>query len=110
MYQSSAAGPPINVTAVQRSDLSAIVISWTAPVSRANVTGYRIYYQAEGDQGSVDVAAGATEYSITGIGPGMTYNISLVALSVHLPSPVVECILGEPHAERFNIGCTQTEA
>ena len=98
---STAAGHPIDVTAVQGCDPSAIVVSWTAPVSGDTVTGYRIYYQAEGDQGSVDVDANVTEYSITGLGPGLTYNISLVALSVHLPSPVVELdgiISGELHA------------
>jgi len=83
-----------------------MVISWTAPVSGANVTGYRIYYQAEGVQlqGSVDVDAGVTEYSIAGLCPGLTYSISLVALSVHLPSPVVELegiILGELHCSKI---------
>ena len=91
---------------MQGSDPSAIVISWTAPVSGAtiHVIGYRIYYQAEGDQGSVDVGAGVTEYSVTGLCPGLTYTISLVALSVHLTSPVVECegiVLGELHAVRL---------
>ena len=70
------------------------------------MTGYRIYYQAEGDQGSVDVDAGATEYSVpvTGLSSELTYTISLVALSLHLPSPVVECemiVLGELHAVRL---------
>ena len=51
---------------------------------------YQIYYQTEGDQRSVDIDAGITEFSITGLSPRLTYNISLVALSVHLPSPVVE--------------------
>lgn len=89
---------------LQGSDPSAIVISWTAPVSGATVIGYQIYHQAEGDQGSVDVGAGVTEYSVTGLCPGLTYTISLVALSVHLPSPVVECegiVLGELHAVRL---------
>ena len=95
---STAAGRPSNVTAEQGSDPYAVVISWTAPDSGDNVTGYRIYYHAEGDQGSVDVAAGVTEFMLTGLCPGLTYNISLVALSVHLPSSVVELdgvILGE---------------
>ena len=38
----------------------------------------------------MDIDAGITEFSITGLSPRLTYNISLVALSVHLPSPVVE--------------------
>ena len=89
---------------MQGSDPSAIVISWTAPVSGATVTGYRIYYQAEGDQGSVDVDAGVTEYSVAGLCPGLTYSINLVALSVHLPSPLVELegiILSELHCSKI---------
>ena len=68
------------------------------------MTGYWIYYQSEEDQGSMDVDAGITEFSITGLCPRLTYNISLVALSVHLPSPVVELegiMLGELHAVKF---------
>ena len=89
---------------MQGSDPSAIVISWNAPVSGAAVIGYRIYYQAEGDKGRVNVDAGATEYTIAGLSPGLSYSICLVALSVHLPSPVVECegiVLGELHAVRL---------
>ena len=109
MLISTAAGPPINVTAVQGSNPSTIVISWTAPVSGDTVTGYRIYYQAVGDQGSVDVAANVTEYSITGLCPRLIYNISLLALSLHIPSPVVELegiimLLGELHANNYR-GC-----
>ena len=37
----------------------------------------------------VDVDSDATEFILVGLRHSMTYNISLVALSVHLPSPVV---------------------
>ena len=53
------------------------------------MTGYRIYYQTEGDQGNVDVGPSATQHVLTGLCGGRNYSIYLVALSAHLPSPVV---------------------
>ena len=53
------------------------------------MTGYRIYYQAEEDEGSVDVGPSATQHVLTGLCGGRNYSIYLVALSVHLPSPAV---------------------
>ena len=53
------------------------------------MTGYQIYYQTEGDQGSVDVGANATQHALSGLCDGMNYSIFLVALSAHLPSSVV---------------------
>ena len=53
------------------------------------MTGYRIYYQTEGDQGSVDVDASATQHALTDLCGGRNYSIYLVALSAQLPSPVV---------------------
>ena len=53
------------------------------------MTGYRIYYQTEGDQGNVDVGASATQHALTDLCGGRNYSIYLVALSAHLPSPVV---------------------
>ena len=53
------------------------------------MTGYRIYYQTEGDQGSVDVSASTTQHALTGLCGGRSYSIYLVALSAQLPSPVV---------------------
>ena len=53
------------------------------------MTGYRIYYQTEVDQGSVDVGASVTQHVLTGLYGGRNYSIYLVALSAQLPSPVV---------------------
>ena len=53
------------------------------------MTGYQIHYQTERDQGSVDVGASATQHALTGLCGGRNYSIYLVALSAHLPSPVV---------------------
>ena len=53
------------------------------------MTGYRIHYQTEGDQGSVDVGASATRHVLSGLDVGRNYSIYLVALSAQLPSPAV---------------------
>ena len=62
-------------------------VSWTPPASSTNLTGYRIYYSGADDSGSVDVGASATEVTIDSRKPGVTYSITMVALSPHLPSP-----------------------
>ena len=64
-------------------------VSWTPPASLANLTGYRVYYSGAGYSGSMDVGASATEVTIDNCTAGVTYIITMVALSPHLPSPVV---------------------
>ena len=82
------ANSPTNLTAEQVNS-TAIRVSWTPPASGSTVTGYRIYYWTVGDQGSVDVGASTTEYTITSLVVNDTYIITLVALSEHLPSAIV---------------------
>ena len=56
----------------------------------------------------VDVDSDTTEFILVGLRHGMTYNISLVALSVHLPSPVVgpyQITLGEIACHKFEFIC-----
>ena len=89
IYSPAAAAPPTHLTAVQGSDPTTVNVSWTASLSGDTVTGYRIYYQTEGDQGSVDVGASTTQHSLAGLCGGRNYSSYLVALSVQLPSPVV---------------------
>ena len=84
----TAAGLPGNLAAVPAGPIS-IRVSWTAPTSGADVTGYRIYWSGGSDQGSMDASAGDTTVTISGRSHGLTYNISIVALSVQLPSPEV---------------------
>ena len=64
-------------------------MSWTPPASSANLTGYRIYYSGADDSGSVDVGASTTNITIDSRKPGVTYTITMVAVSPHLPSPMV---------------------
>ena len=60
------------------------------------MTGYRVYYHEEDAQGgtinsnSMDVSASKTEHNITLVlTAGHSYNITVRALSIQLPSPVV---------------------
>ena len=38
------------------------------------MTGYRIYYQTEGDQGSVDVGDSTTQHVLSGLCGGRNYS------------------------------------
>ena len=63
--------------------------SWKSP--GGHITGYVIYYQSEGGGNSSDIVSGGeTEsYSLDCLESGISYNISIVALSLYLPSPLV---------------------
>ena len=81
------AGEPTNLIA--ESNSTHVTMSWKSP--RGPVTGYVIYYQSEGGGDSSDmVSGGETEsHSLDCLESGVIYNISIVALSLHLPSPLV---------------------
>ena len=75
---------------------TSIRVSWTAPDSGPPVTGYRVYYQEEDDEGRVinldrvDVRASTTEHNITLVlTAGHRYVITVRTLSRQLPSPAV---------------------
>lgn len=84
----AAADPPTGLN-VEPVSHTSIRVSWTAPISVATVTGYRIYYQAGGVWGSVSVDAGMTNTTLRNLQDDLTYNITIVALSMHLPSSMV---------------------
>ena len=84
----AAADPPTSLN-VERVSPTSVRVSWTAPLSVATVIGYQIFYQAEGDWGNVSVDAGVTSTTLSNLRNGLTYNITMVALSMHLPSSVV---------------------
>ncbi|CAI8041873.1 hypothetical protein GBAR_LOCUS23235 [Geodia barretti] len=86
------AGEPTGVTAVISGSNSThvnITVSWESPGDP--VTGYVIYYQPKGGPVISDrVSGGETDtHSLDGLQRGVTYYISIVALSPHLPSPLV---------------------
>ena len=81
------AGEPTNLTA--ESDSTHVTVSWKSPGDP--VTGYVIYYQSERGGNSSDIVyGGETEsHSLDCLESGVIYYISIVALSLHLPSPLV---------------------
>ena len=64
-------------------------VSWESP--GGDVSGYMIYYQTEGGPVISDKVSGGEKetHSLDGLQRGVTYNISILALSQHLPSPLV---------------------
>ena len=64
------------------------VIAFQSP--GGDVSGYMIYYQTEGGPVISDkVSGGERAHTLDGLQRGVTYNISILALSQHLPSPLV---------------------
>ena len=66
-----------------------ITVYWKSP--NGNVTGYVIYYQSKGGLVISDTVNGSEieTNSLDGLQRGVTYYISIVALSEFLPSPLV---------------------
>ena len=86
------AGEPTSLTAVISESNSThvnIIVSWKSPGDP--VPDYVIYYHSKGGPVISDrVSGGETEtHSLDGLQRGVTYYISIVALSPHLPSPLV---------------------
>ena len=84
------AGEPTNLTAVISGFNSThinITVSWKSP--GGPVIGYVIYYQSERGAVSSDTVSGGESHLLDGLQRGVTYNISIVALSQHLPSLLV---------------------
>ena len=87
----SAASEPLGVTTIQETPTT-IRVLWSSPTSGALPTGYRVYYSTESeDQFShmVMISASVREYELTGLQSDLVYHISIMALSEHLPSPVI---------------------
>ena len=90
LFLCTAADTPTGLTAEQLpQEPGSFRVSWTPPASSANLTGYHIYYSGADDSGSMDVGASATDITIDNRAAGVTYTITIVALSPHLPSSVV---------------------
>ena len=88
------AGKPTSLNAIISSVNSthvSVTVSWKSPADTVT-TGYVIYYQPK--TGGPVISESVTgvhreSHSLTGLQRGHTYNISIVALSQHLPSPLV---------------------
>ena len=91
-FFNAVAGKPTSLTAVISESNSThvnITVSWNSPGDP--VTGCVIYYQPMGGLFTSNmISGGETEtHSLNGLQRGVTYYISIVALSPHLPSPLV---------------------
>ena len=64
------------------------------------MTGYQVYWSGDGgaDSGNMSVGAGDTNVTINDLTPGLTYDITLIAFSDQLPSPITKATFGEPSA------------
>ena len=91
LFSPTAAGSPTSLNAAQ-VNLTSFSVSWTRP---ATVTGYQVYWSGGGgaDSGNMSIRAGDRTVLVTDRIPGLTYNITLLALSDHLPSPAVGIVM-----------------
>ena len=82
---------PMNLTAVYKSATS-VLLQWTITSKAEDITGYVVYYEHAGESGShnMSISNGDNTHLLTGLPTGGIQSISLVALSLHLPSGVVE--------------------
>lgn len=74
---------------VTRSGLYSVLVSWTpSSGDTAKVTGYILYYQQHGGR-RFQISLAASDNSTTVKLPtlGVTYIFTIVATSIHLPSP-----------------------
>ena len=81
----TAAGEPTRLNAVDLLDTERILVTWTAP--SGPVTGYTVFLQPGGVQETASAAA--TSHMFTNVQSGMSYMVTMVALSDQLPSSVV---------------------
>ena len=91
LFSPTVANLPTNLNVVKASS-SSFRVSWTPPVT---VTGYQVYWTGVRgyDSGNMSVEAQDTAVTITGRTLGRTYDVTIVALSDHLPSPAVGSVL-----------------
>ena len=93
LYYTTVAGAPTYFSGVisgsNTTQYVNVTVSWESP--EGDVSGYMIYYQTEGGPVISDkVSGGGREtHSLDGLQRGVTYSISILALSQHLPSPLV---------------------
>ena len=77
---------------VLRAFPSSLNVSWFQPSS--NTIAQILYYEANGVTNAVTINDSfTTSYVLENLRSGLTYSISLQALSSHLPSPITDPII-----------------
>jgi len=79
----TAPGQPATVTAVGDSHATTGTISWTAPSDDGGsaVTGYTV----TAPDGPHSIGAGTFSYPVSGLTPGVTYDVAVAAVNAHGP-------------------------
>ena len=91
IFFSTAANPPLNLTATTSEESSTIRVFWSSPIGGDEVTGYLVYYLHPNHSATMimktseDMSDTFTELTTT----QRVYTVSIQALSEHLPSIVV---------------------
>lgn len=92
-----AAKQPGNVSIEQHSPTT-MRVSWTLSSAGNSITEFRIYYSSDNNYNNMIVSLPPlSQVIIENLQHGATYHVSIVALSVHLPSlrtPTVDITLG----------------
>ena len=86
----TAAGEPTGLRATK--DSTTISVTWTIPSGGATPTGYVVYFEATDggtDSGSETVTNGTIKQLLITGRNHSSYDISMVAVSTHLPSSIV---------------------
>ena len=105
------ANPPAMVSAEQVSPGTSIRVTWSPPSGGATVTGYRVHYSSDGDEGYVHRNSSDTTADIENLmNDGRTYTISVEAQSQHLSgeSNTMNVPLCELSAVLIYIGCASS--
>lgn len=86
--------PPTSVTAVQTGPTS-VNVSWSALISGSPwpVTRYDIYYVANRGPSTSGGSTNCTSHVLTNLQLGAHYTISVIAVSMHLPSQMITVML-----------------
>ena len=93
-FRSSTVPSPPSGVSISQNGVYSVQVSWTPPSEEPAMTGYIIYYhQHDGrHNGSEMTGANATTAAITGLFPGATYSIDMVAISGEVPSIVTTAV------------------
>ena len=77
------------VISIDSVNSTSVIFSWILTTEGVHSTGFMLYYTNNGSQViSETITSVEREYMLSSLQPGSTLNISLVALSNHLPSAV----------------------
>ena len=105
-YSYTAVEPPTDML-VYQSVPNTLHVSWIPTSPLGHAIGYRIYYDgSDGSSGTLDVIGGSSRnQTLRGLSSSVSYTLSIVTLSFHLPSAVVQYQESIPISKHKNVLC-----